>query len=47
MSTELPRADLFTTDPDRVTCTVRTVAELVVDTDDGESPFGWRGPARI
>lgn len=27
---------------DDVTCTDRKIAELVVDTDDGESPFGWR-----
>ncbi|WP_328434527.1 hypothetical protein [Streptomyces sp. NBC_00425] len=39
---ELPTLDCFTRDPGRVTCTVRTVAELTVDQDDGESPFGWR-----
>ncbi|MEU1853960.1 hypothetical protein ABZ499_33055 [Streptomyces sp. NPDC019990] len=38
---ELPHLDLFTRDPERVTCTVRDVAELVVDNDRGESPFGW------
>lgn len=27
---------------DEVTCTDRKIAEVVVDTDDGESPFGWR-----
>jgi hypothetical protein len=42
MTTELPRVDLFTTDPARVTCTLRRGAELVVDSDGGESPFGWR-----
>jgi hypothetical protein len=42
MTTELPGCDLFTTDPDRVTCTTRTLAELPADTDGGESPFGWR-----
>lgn len=42
MTTELPRCDLFTTNPDRVTCTARTLAELPADTDAGESPFGWR-----
>lgn len=27
-----------------VTCTDRKIAELKADTDDGESPFGWREP---
>lgn len=43
MTTELPRCDLFTIDPGRVTCTTRTLADHpVADTDGGESPFGWR-----
>ncbi|MCX4458507.1 hypothetical protein OOK58_42095 [Streptomyces sp. NBC_01728] len=42
MTTELPAVDLFTTDPERVTCTVHCAAELRVDLDGGESPFGWR-----
>jgi hypothetical protein len=42
MTTELPRVDLFTTDPARVTCTLRRGAEVHVDSDGGESPFGWR-----
>lgn len=25
-----------------VTCNEREIAQLVVDNDDGESPFGWR-----
>lgn len=41
MTTELPDTHLFSTDPDRVTCTTRTLVPTV-DTDDGESPFGWR-----
>ncbi|MEU6595063.1 hypothetical protein ABZ923_38700 [Streptomyces sp. NPDC046881] len=41
---ELPTLDLFTRDPDRVTCTVRQAAELAVDSDRGESPFGWSNP---
>ncbi len=31
------------TDPARVTCRERQTAELQVDTDRGESPFGWSG----
>lgn len=42
MTTELPDRDLFTTNPVRVTCTTRVLAELPADTDGGESPFGWR-----
>ncbi|MGV9913417.1 hypothetical protein [Streptomyces tendae] len=38
---ELPHLDLFTRDPQRVTCTVREWAEAPVDSDRGESPFGW------
>jgi hypothetical protein len=41
---DLPLNDLFTCDPQRVTCTLRQAAELVVDSYDGESPFGWREP---
>ena len=41
MTTELPACDLFTTDPARVTCTARILAELTADSDGGESPFGW------
>ncbi|MFJ5038001.1 hypothetical protein [Streptomyces parvulus] len=40
---ELPAADLYSRDPDQITCTVRAAAELPADQDDGESPFGWRG----
>lgn len=32
----------LTTFAHQVTCAEREMAELVVDTDDGESPFGWR-----
>lgn len=39
---ELPSNDRITTYAHEVTCTDREVAELVVDTDGGESPFGWR-----
>lgn len=35
-------ADSVTTYAHEVTCTDREMAELVVDTDGGESPFGWR-----
>lgn len=38
---ELPTGDRVTSDRDEVTCTDRDVAELVVDTDRGENPFGW------
>ncbi|MYR58328.1 hypothetical protein GTY54_19515 [Streptomyces sp. SID625] len=41
---ELPTCDLFTRDPGRVTCTVRQTAELPVDVDRDESPFGWTEP---
>ncbi|PWI16041.1 hypothetical protein DI272_19105 [Streptomyces sp. Act143] len=41
---DLPDTDLFTRDPARVTCTLRQTAELPVDTDRGESPFGWTDP---
>ncbi|MGY3199795.1 hypothetical protein [Streptomyces sp. TE5632] len=44
LTSDLPRTDLLTTDPGRATCTLRRTAELNVDTDDGESPFGWREP---
>jgi len=40
-SSELPLCDLFTRDPDRVTCALPDTALVVVDTDGGESPFGW------
>lgn len=39
---ELPLDDRLTTSAHEVTCTDRELAELVVDTDGGESPFGWR-----
>lgn len=42
--TELLPGDSTTSDAHEVTCTDRAVAELVVDTDGGESPFGWRQP---
>ncbi|MEU7323341.1 hypothetical protein ABZ682_22740 [Streptomyces griseoviridis] len=41
---ELPLRDVFTRDPRRVTCTIRQIAELAVDSDRGESPFGWSTP---
>ncbi|MFF0092761.1 hypothetical protein ACFYSF_22750 [Streptomyces canus] len=41
---ELPLLDVFTRDTERVTCTVRHAAELPVDSDRGESPFGWSDP---
>ncbi|MXM66760.1 hypothetical protein GR925_25845 [Streptomyces sp. HUCO-GS316] len=41
-TTEVPRSDLFSHDPERVTCTTRTLAEIPAEQDGGESPFGWR-----
>jgi hypothetical protein len=41
LPTELPEIDLYTRDSASVTCTVRNLAELPVDSDRGESPFGW------
>ncbi|MDQ1018822.1 hypothetical protein [Streptomyces afghaniensis] len=41
---ELPVVDLYTRDPQQVTCTVRHQAEMPVDNDGGESPFGWSTP---
>lgn len=41
LPTELPEIDLYTRDSASVTCTVRHFAEMPVDTDRGESPFGW------
>ncbi|KQW13575.1 hypothetical protein [Streptomyces sp. Root369] len=41
---ELPLLNVFTRDPGLVTCTVRHTAQLAVDTDRGESPFGWSTP---
>ena len=40
--TELPLGHWYSRDRADVTCTVREHAELAVDLDDGESPFGWR-----
>jgi hypothetical protein len=39
---ELATGDSVTTYAHEVTCNDREIAELVVDTDGGESPFGWR-----
>lgn len=42
---ELPMHHPVTTDPGQVTCRDKELAQLVAvvaDTDDGESPFGWR-----
>lgn len=39
--TDLPDDDRITTVVWQVTCRVRAYAELQVDTDRGESPFGW------
>ncbi|MFF5968181.1 hypothetical protein ACFY64_31560 [Streptomyces collinus] len=42
---DLPEADLYSRDPGRITCTAaRRIAEMPVDTDRGESPFGWSDP---
>ena len=41
----LPTAARTTECESETTCTDRRVAELVVDTDGGESPFGWSEPA--
>jgi hypothetical protein len=41
---DLPAADLYTRDPQRATCAMRITAETPVDTDRGESPFGWSAP---
>lgn len=39
---EIGTGDSVTTYAHEVTCTDREMAELIVDTDGGESPFGWR-----
>ncbi|MFI9418016.1 hypothetical protein [Streptomyces werraensis] len=39
---ELPLTHWYTRDRADVTCTLRERAELAVDLDGGESPFGWR-----